>query len=93
MLDEGESVDLIVSDLVMPRVGGVEMKQRLRSRSNEVPILYMSGYSHAFASRGAVGDSIVDFLQKPFTRSTLLLRVQELLMAPGAGEQAEARPS
>ena len=72
-------VDLILTDVVMPEMGGVEMVSRLREGSDNVPVLMMSGYlgEGALSSEG-LGDATL-FLQKPFTQNTLLGCVRELL--------------
>ncbi len=63
----GGAYDLVLLDMVMPRIGGAQVFERLRSLRSDVPVLLMSGYSvdhesEALLARGAVG-----FLQKPFT--------------------------
>ncbi len=64
--------DLVLLDMVMPRIGGAQVFDRLRALRPDVPVLLMSGYSvdhesEALLARGAVG-----FLQKPFTVRDLL---------------------
>jgi len=60
--------DLVVTDLVMPHMGGIEMVQRLRETSPEVPVVFMSGYSTEAQRQGIPGS----FVQKPFTMDQLL---------------------
>ena len=75
------SVDLLLSDVVMPRMGGPELAQALLLRRPSVKILYMSAYTeHPMVRRGVV-DAGVAFLQKPFTPTVLVSRIRELLEA------------
>jgi PAS domain S-box-containing protein len=77
---EGE-IDLLLTDLVMPGMGGFELARRLESRWPEIRILFMSGYSE-----DAVGmmdnEPLMDasnFLQKPFSTDLLARRVRAIL--------------
>jgi two-component system cell cycle sensor histidine kinase/response regulator CckA len=75
-------VDLLLSDVVMPRMGGPELAQALLQRRPAVKVLYMSGYTdHPMVRRGVV-DAGVAFLQKPFTPTLLVSRIRELLETP-----------
>jgi two-component system cell cycle sensor histidine kinase/response regulator CckA len=74
-------LDLLLSDVVMPRMGGPELAQVLLRERPALKVLYMSGYTeHPMVRRGVV-DSGVAFLQKPFTPSLLVSRVREVLEA------------
>lgn len=72
-------VDLLLSDVVMPRMGGPELAQALLQKRPDLRVLFMSGYTdHPMVRRGVV-DAGVAFLQKPFTPTALVSRVRELL--------------
>jgi two-component SAPR family response regulator len=73
-------VDLVVSDVVMPHMGGAELAARLRSMNPGVRVLFMSGYTERGATFQLTPGS--SFLQKPFTAAMLAHRVRELLDAP-----------
>jgi signal transduction histidine kinase/CheY-like chemotaxis protein len=73
----GASVDLVVSDLVMPGLGGRELVDRLRASRPKLPVLYVSG--HAADGPPVLGDSRVGFLAKPFSASQLLASVRLVL--------------
>jgi two-component system, cell cycle sensor histidine kinase and response regulator CckA len=76
-----EPIDLVVTDVVMPRMGGRELRERLAAFRPEVPVLYMSAY----ANEDVVGRGLLHsgdpFIQKPFTAAGLASRVRELLDA------------
>ena len=75
-------LDLLLSDVVMPRMGGPELAQALLAKRPTVKVLYMSGYTdHPMVRRGVVNAGVA-FLQKPFTPTVLVSRVREVLEAP-----------
>ncbi len=70
---------LLVTDVVMPEMSGRDAAEALQRSVPGLRVLYVSGYAqHVIAHRGVL-DPGVEFLAKPFTASTLLLRVRELL--------------
>jgi two-component system cell cycle sensor histidine kinase/response regulator CckA len=78
-------IDLVVSDLVMPEMGGRELAEQLRTRHSGVRVLFMSGYTEDAALRRAVLRPGEAFLAKPFTPDALARKVREVLdTAPGA---------
>jgi two-component system cell cycle sensor histidine kinase/response regulator CckA len=82
-LAEAHTFDVLVTDVVMPHLGGRELALRLASSHSATPILFMSGYASegeqliaAASGRGAI-------LNKPFTANQLV-RAIEALLAPAA---------
>jgi CheY-like chemotaxis protein len=78
----GRRVDLVVSDLVMPGLGGRELVERLRANDPKLPVLYVSG----FAADGppVLDGTGVGFLAKPFSGTQLLASVRAVLPAAPA---------
>ena len=76
-------VDLLVTDLVMPRMGGRELARTLREARPGLRVLYMSGY--ADSDRELALDSAEAFLEKPFDPATLAGKVDALLRSGKAG--------
>jgi PAS domain S-box-containing protein len=75
--------DLMLTDLMMPGIGGVELARRLRERCPELPVLFMSGYSvEDLLLQGAIGSERT-ILQKPFTPDGLVRTVAAALAKPG----------
>jgi signal transduction histidine kinase/ActR/RegA family two-component response regulator len=72
-------IDLVITDLVMPRLGGRELGARLRASGNEAAVLYMSGYTGDAVTQRAMVDEGAEFLEKPFTPDRLLQKVDEIL--------------
>ncbi|MBC8088740.1 MAG: response regulator [Phycisphaerae bacterium] len=78
--DNPAQVDVVVTDVVMPRLGGSELVTRLRGERNDVPVLFMSGYARNAAIGDAPADRRTRFLQKPFTVPALQHAVSELVL-------------
>jgi len=91
ILRAGRSVDLVVSDSVMPRLGGAELYQRLRDEGIRIPFLLASGYSAHEAGAGAHPRHDLPFLPKPWTLNELTRKVRELLDGAAAARAPQAR--
>jgi len=73
-------VDMVVTDLVMPGMGGRELVERIRQLAPRVKILCTSGYVMPADKMGGPA-----YLQKPFTSDDLLAKVKRVLSKPGGG--------
>lgn len=82
---EHRAIDLVLLDLTMPGVGGIEVFQRLRERSPDMAVLLCSGYS--LDATHLLEDGRTGFLQKPYDRMALSLRLREMLVENGDGAQ------
>jgi two-component system cell cycle sensor histidine kinase/response regulator CckA len=72
-------VDLVVTDVVMPRLGGRELAARLRAEQPHLAVLFISGYTENVSDlQGLIGAG-VEFLQKPFTPASLARSVRSTL--------------
>jgi CheY-like chemotaxis protein len=77
-----EQIDVLITDLVMPQMGGIELSQQLISRNPKLKILYMSGYTEDSVIREGMLEPGAFFLQKPASMQVLLQKVRDLLSGP-----------
>ena len=72
-------IDMVITDVVMPGMGGRELVKHLAETRPETKILYLSGYTEdAIVNEGTI-ESGTAFLQKPFTLQNLSRKVREVL--------------
>ncbi len=74
-------ITLVLLDMVMPRMGGLETFRRLLGIDRSIRVLVCSGYSESDQAQRAIREGALGFLPKPFTMSELLARVEKVLRA------------
>ncbi len=74
-------IDLLVTDMVMPKMSGTELALRLREALPAIKVVYMSGYVGNVITQHKMLEDGSRFLQKPFTAATLLGAIREVLEA------------
>ena len=75
---ETEDVDVVISDIAMPKMDGIELTERIRKHYGPDVIL-MTGYFRDFTYGKAIASGASDFLQKPFDIKELLIRLQRVV--------------
>jgi CheY-like chemotaxis protein len=76
-----DHIDILITDVVMPGMGGRELAKRLLAIRPDLSVLYLSGYTEdTVITQGVLGPNIA-FLQKPFTLQNLAKKVREVLRA------------
>ncbi len=85
IVHDGERVDLVLTDIVMPRMSGVELAERLAALRPDLPVVFMSGYTGTELMPGV--QAAAAYLQKPFAAESLLQRIRAVLdeVPGGAG--------
>jgi len=77
--NEGFTFDLLLTDVVMPRMGGRELAGKLLEQNSGLPVLFISGYTDdAIVRHGVIGAN-ANFVQKPFSPETLVGKIREIL--------------
>jgi len=77
--EHGGRVHLLLTDVIMPQMGGRELAGRLTAARPGLRVLYMSGYTDEALGEPCVLDARHAFLHKPFTSTTLLTKVRDVL--------------
>ena len=78
-------LDLVLTDVIMPGLSGVELADRLRQERPGLKVLYMSGYPDEAIARHGVLDAGTPFIQKPFSECDLAAKVRAVLAGKAAG--------
>ncbi|MHB2020398.1 MAG: response regulator [Candidatus Xenobia bacterium] len=83
-------LDLVVTDIVMPKVGGWDVVQRLCENHPDLKVIFISGYTDVTVPH----PGFQDFMQKPFTPQALLRRIRDVMDAsrPPATASGDSRP-
>ena len=85
-------VQLLVTDVVMPRMAGPDLAARLTTSRDDLRVLFISGYTDKAIVRDGVLVEGTPFLQKPFTPDALARKVREVLDAPMPFPRSEREP-
>ncbi len=83
---EDQAPDLVVSDVLMPRMDGREMVRRLRARGRWVPVILLTQVGETYERVAALDEGADDYLAKPFETAELISRVGALLRRAGQGQ-------
>ncbi len=84
-----DEIVLLLTDVIMPEMNGMDLAIRLRERKPDLPCVFMSGYTADIISSQGLDELQVRFLAKPFSRDDLLRAVHDA-MPPGAGKPSAA---
>ena len=78
------TIDLLITDVIMPIMSGNELAQFLARSRPAMRVLYISGYTGDVIARHGVLDAQTNLLEKPFTRSSFLTKIREVLEGKSA---------
>ena len=80
-------IDLLMTDVMMPGMSGLELSRRLMALEPSLKTLFMSGFTADVIAEQGVIEPGVHFLQKPFLRGTLAMKLREILAPVGSAAQ------
>ncbi|MBK6766429.1 MAG: sigma-54-dependent Fis family transcriptional regulator [bacterium] len=81
LLEDGQQYDVIVTDVRMPKMSGLQLLRTVHERFPGIDVVIMTQYGSVPEAVAALKDGAIDFLEKPFPQETLLLRVQKAFEA------------
>ncbi len=73
---QGQSFDLVISDLKMPKMDGIEFLQRLRKIQPDLTVIIMTAYGTVETAVRAMREGAYDYVMKPFSKEELLITIQ-----------------
>ncbi len=80
-----DTIDALVTDVVMPRMNGTALAEKIHAKRPELPILFMSGYASDHIENVAIDAARTTFVAKPFSPGDLKRSLRELLGGDAAG--------
>jgi PAS domain S-box-containing protein len=75
---KGQSIDVLITDIIMPGIGGPQLAKRTQEIRPGVAVIYISGYTDRALDRSTIGEGAT-FLQKPFSLGSLAVNIREIL--------------
>jgi len=79
--DDPEAIDLVLTDLAMPEMGGHELVAQLRAQNPALRVVFMSGYAETTIANNGAMPAGTGFVEKPFTVDALMHQLREVLDA------------
>ena len=73
------TIHLLITDVVMPKMSGRDLYSKIYKLQAHTRCLYMSGYTRDIIANQGILDEGVNFIQKPFSRESLALKIREVL--------------
>jgi two-component system cell cycle sensor histidine kinase/response regulator CckA len=77
--DGGETVDLLITDVVMPRLDGPSLVRKVRESRPDMPVIFISGYAEDSFRQRLGREAGIHFLPKPFSLKELAGKVKEVM--------------
>jgi two-component system, cell cycle sensor histidine kinase and response regulator CckA len=82
VMESEKPLQLLLTDVVMPHLGGRELARRVKNLRGDIKVLFVSGYAEESLLHEDLARPGAAYLQKPFTPDTLAAKIRELLDAP-----------
>jgi PAS domain S-box-containing protein len=88
-LEHRGPIDLLITDVIMPEINGRELAKEILIIRPEAKFLFMSGYTSDILAQNGGMDTGIHFLEKPFSASSLVTKVRQVINQNRPGESAE----
>jgi PAS domain S-box-containing protein len=85
-------IDLVLADMVMPRLSGKDAVAAMSALKSELQVLYISGYTDDAIQQNGIRDETVNFVSKPLAGTDLLIKIRNILDAAGGSRRESAGP-
>jgi YesN/AraC family two-component response regulator len=80
-----DEIDVLLTDVVMPGMSGVDLAERFRAQNPEARVIFMSGYTDDVLVRSGMNPPQIKLLSKPFRLSDLVSKLQEVVISASSG--------
>ena len=77
LLSEEELPDVVVLDVMMPGIGGIEILQRMKAQNLQIPVILLTGYGSTEQGLEGMREGAFDYLMKPCDLNILISKIQE----------------
>ena len=77
ILEKGEKVDLILMDIAMPGMNGIEAFERIKESGMDIPVIFLTASGHEDNVMTAIRMGAANYLKKPYMPKNLLARVEK----------------
>ena len=86
-INQKNDPDVILLDLRMPGIGGIETLRRIREKDAEVVVIILTGYGDAGTIRDAADLNVYEYMSKPFNNETILKTIKEAAVSGGKKDE------
>ena len=76
LLEAGQKFDLLLLDIKMPKMSGLDILKKIKEKSSELKVIIITGYKSAETAKEAIDAGAVDYLVKPFSSKEILKTVE-----------------
>lgn len=76
---EGGGIDLLITDLRMPAMGGIDLIRKVKPTHPDIPIIVITAYGSSESAEEAIGAGAYDYITKPFRKEQILISINRAM--------------